>query len=196
MNRNLIIIILFISIQVIGQDSVGLKNDTTVFDKTSDTTFSEIDTVNLDLKNDEIEISTKVGNTTKVILVKEKSKIDFLKYLLPIFTLILGIAIKEIMDKWSNKKKLRKSGERWIAELRSLEEPIEKQIESLQEFLQEHEKEEFSIPRLQVYSSLSGEIFKSLDKNDLIKYIELNNNKSDFKEIVKISNRTNGYVSV
>ena len=141
-----------------------------------------IDTTTLNFENKEITIPSNRQNTTKIVIVKEKEKTDWLKYSLPVFTLLLGIWIKEILEKHSNKTKIKKSGERWIAELRSLKEPLEQQIKSLQKFQTENDTNEFEIPNLGLYSSVSGDIFKSLDKSELIKFIEQNNKDLDFKK--------------
>jgi len=203
MNRTLTTYLILLTVLAYSQDTIGLKNDTINPKKNSETsdnlsivTPKVPDTITLDFDKNELTLPLKQDGLTRVIMVKEKSKLDRLKYLLPIISLFLGIGIKELLEKRSNIKKTKKAGERWVAELRSLEEPIKTQIKSLKEFLEEHEKEDFKIPRLQIYSSLNGEIFKSMDKNELIKYIELNNSKKEFKEIVKISNRTNGYISI
>jgi len=101
----------------------------------------KIDTVELTLKNnEELSIPVDSNSPAKIIMIQEKSKSDFFKYLFPILTLLLGIWIKEVLDKRNNKKKIKKTGERWVAELRSLEEPLIKQIEVLEEFLAEHKK--------------------------------------------------------
>jgi hypothetical protein len=161
------------------------------------TTEANSDTTKLELKScDSLTIPTSTNSLTKVVMVKEESKFDFLKYLLPILTLFLGILTNQWLDKITTRKRIKKSGERWVAELRSLEEPLHKQIETLENFIANHKEEEFNIPTINAYSSLNGEIFKSLDKNELIKYVEMNNRKSDFNEIVKISNRTHGYISI
>ncbi|GAB5564261.1 MAG: hypothetical protein Wins2KO_13240 [Winogradskyella sp.] len=203
MNRIVTILLILTSVNLYCQDSIGLKVDSIkqksnlpeLVDTSSVESTKKKDTIILEFNN-ELTIPLSKDNLTKVVMVKEKSKVDWLKYLLPIFTLFLGIWVKGIIEKRSDKKKIIKSGERWIAELRSLEEPIKKQIKSLEEYGVEHKKEDFKIQNLEVFSSLSGEVFKSLDKNELIKYIELNNKKIDFKEIVRISNNTHGYVSV
>jgi hypothetical protein len=203
MNRTLIILLIFFTVNAFSQDSIGIQIDSLKTEKlhiSSDSllkqTSQKVDTTILLFNKKELNIPISADNLTKVVMVKEKTKVDWLKYLLPIFTLLLGIWIKELIEKRSTKKKIKKSGARWIAELRSVEEPLKKQIQTLEEYLVEHEKEDFEIQNLQVYSSLNGEVFKSLDKNELIKYIQLNNKKTDFKEIVKISNSTNGYVSI
>lgn len=146
----------------------------------------ESDTNTVELKSSQsIEIPITQDATTKVVMVKEKSKVDFLRYLIPIFTLLLGIWIKEHLDKKNEKKKILKSGKRWIAELRSLEEPLNKQIEALNNFLDEHGTDDFSIPRIVFYSSLNGEIFKSLDKSELIQFIEIKKKEQILMKLLK-----------
>ncbi|WAC02971.1 hypothetical protein N7U66_04905 [Lacinutrix neustonica] len=203
MNRTLITFLIFFTVNAFSQNSIGIQIDSLKKEKSpisSDSllkqTSQKVDTTILHFDKKELNIPISTDNLTKIVMVKEKTKVDWLKYLLPIFTLLLGIWVKELIEKRSNKKKIKKSGARWIAELRSVEEPLKKQIQTLEEYLVEHEKEDFEIQNLQVYSSLNGEIFKSLNKDELIKYIQLNNEKTDFKEIVKISNSTNGYVSI
>ncbi|WP_163326322.1 hypothetical protein [Draconibacterium mangrovi] len=185
-------------------DSSNLKKQVTILETKVDNTYKkqkkaevDVDTTELELTSSEtLPVPLNTNGLTKVVMVKEKSKFDFLRYLLPILTLFLGIWTKQWLDKISDKKRIKKSGERWIAELRSLEEPLKKQIESLEKFIENHKEEEFTIPAINSYSSLNGEIFKSLDKNELIKYIEMKNKKADFSDIVKISNRTHGYISI
>lgn len=147
----------------------------------------------------------------KIILIKEESGTDYPKYLLPIFTLLLGIVINKLLDKYTNAIKIKRAGERWIVELRSLEDPIKAQIESLESFKELLSKEDLTPPTLSIYSAINGEVFKSLDKNDLIKYIEQKNGKpwykrpffrkddtkrEEYHKIVKISNKTHGHISI
>lgn len=177
-------------------DSLTKETEQILSDNTSNKRAKTNDTTTLDFDKNELIIPLNKSGSTKVVMVKEKSKVDWLKYLLPLFTLFLGIWVKGFLEKRSNKKKIKKSGERWIAELRSLREPLEQQIESLEKFQAENDTEEFEIPNLGLFSAVNGEVFKSLDKSELIKYIELKNKKLDFKIIIKISNRTNGYISI
>ncbi len=203
--RILTIIIFFISVNIYSKNIVKPKENlqkkenktTKLINNPRHNKIKKNDTTVLNLKTKLlIPVSKDKYDVTKIIMVKEKSKTDWLSYLLPIFTLVLGIFIQYQLEKKSNKKKIIKSGERWIAELQSLEEPIKKQIEVLNTFLEENKTNEFNTPKLTTFSYLNGDIFKSLDKNDLIKFIEIKNNKKKFKDVVKISNRTNGYVNI
>jgi hypothetical protein len=203
MNRVLTTYLILFSVLAFSQDSIKIKADSLTKEKNpilSDITKRKQpkanDTTILNFDKNELIIPTNQNSLTKVIMVKEKSKVDWLKYLLPLFTLFLGIWVKGFLEKRSNKNKIKKSGERWIAELRSLKEPLEQQIESLEKFQSENDTDEFEIPNLGLYSAVNGEVFKSLDKGELIKFIELKNKKLDFKQIIKVSNRTNGYISI
>ena len=95
-----------------------------------------------------------------------------------------------------DRKRIKKSGKRWVAEIQSLEKPIKNQIDSIKSFETEHTGTSFKPPKIVVYSSLNCEVFKSLDKNELVQYIKRCNSGKKFKEIVSISNNTNGYISV
>lgn len=203
MNRILSTLLILFSVFAFSQDSTEIKVDSLtkgkkpiVSDSILKEQIKENDTTILNFDRNELIIPLNQGSLTKVVMVKEQGKVDWLKYLLPLFTLFLGIWIKELLEKRSNKKKIKNAGERWIAELRSLKEPLEQQIESLEKFQSENDTDEFEIPNLGLYSAVSGDVFKSLDKSELIKFIEQKNAGLDFKKVVKISNRTNGYISI
>ncbi|MCG8884004.1 hypothetical protein G1L02_12665 [Tenacibaculum finnmarkense] len=201
MNRLIFIIPFFLIFKGYSQDSI-IGIDSIIKEKSIILESSKVkkeilsDTIILNLKSEKIILPISQEKSTRIILIKEKTKVDWLKYILPLITLLLGIWIRERLEKRTLKRNTEKNGQRWIAELRSLEEPLNQQIESLEKFAEEHKKEVFKIPSLQVFSSLNGEVFKALDKNDLIKYIESHNKNKAFSEIVKISGSTNGFISI
>ena len=80
--------------------------------------------------NDTVELSP-LNSKVNLIVVKEKSNDDYLKYIFPVFTLLLGIAINKGLDWLSDRKKTKKAGKRWVAEIRSLENPIANEIDFL-----------------------------------------------------------------
>lgn len=196
-----------ISLNYFGQKTQKMEFDSLMIKKDSlksnysvkkDSTKKVIDTTTI-LLNDssEINIPTENNIQTKILFVKEerKDKGDIFKYLLPILTLLLGIVINKGLDYLSDRKKIKKTGERWVAEIRSLETPMKKQIETLEIFLTEHNKEVFETPQMKIFSILNCEVFKSLDKSDFLKYLELTK-KLDYRELITISNKTHGYISI
>lgn len=144
--------------------------------------------------NDTVLINPE-NSKISLVVVKEKSNEDYWKYIIPILTLLLGIAINKGLDWLSDRKKTKKAGKRWVAEIRSLENPINTEIGYLEAFLVEHNKETFITPQLPILSILNCEVFKSLDKSELLNYIELNRKKTH-QDAVHTSNRTNGFISI
>lgn len=147
---------------------------------------------------------------TRIVIVKDVAKEDYSKYIISIISLLVGFFLNKVYDWWNDRKKVRKSGKRWISEIRSLEESIESQITALELLDSNMKADSNAVPSLSIYSVLSGNVFKSLDKNDLLNYIELKNSKkwyqkpyirtdeqklTEFKAIVKISNKVHGFVS-
>jgi hypothetical protein len=147
---------------------------------------------------------------TRVVLVKDVANEDYSKYVISIISILVGFFLNKVYEWWNDRKKVRKSGKRWINEIRSLEESINSQIEALELFDSNMKANSNAIPNLSIYPVLNGNVFKSLDKNDLMNYIEQKNSKkwyerpftrtddeklSEFKAIVKISNKVHGFVS-
>jgi hypothetical protein len=144
--------------------------------------------------NDTVAIANQ-RNDFKLILLKEKSDPDYWKYILPIFTLLLGIAVNKLLDWFYDRKRTKRAGKRWVAEIQSLENPIVKQIELLGDFLNDHNQEKFAPPKFTIVAVLSCDIFQSLDKSEFLKHIETSRRISH-EEAVRISNRTHGFISV
>jgi hypothetical protein len=130
----------------------------------------------------------------KVIVSKADEKPDRFKYIFPILTLLLGIIINKGLDHLFSRKKTKKEARRWAAEIIALENPIKRQIAALKDFLAEHQKNTWDYPPLQIFTSLDGEVFKSLDKSELLKYLELY--RLTFQDAVNVSNEINGFISV
>lgn len=167
-------------------DSLAVKDS---LKSSVDTTIVPInDTINLS----HTDISS--GNL-KIIISKEKEGTDYMKYIFPIITLMLGIALNKGLDYFSDRKKTKKIGKRWIAELSLLNGPISQQIESLNVFLERLNEDIYDIPKLQLYALLEGEAFKTLDKSELLRYIELFKSTT-YDEAVKKSNKVVSAVNV
>jgi hypothetical protein len=185
---------------------------------TQNTTISKA--VAVPIKKDTIKATVKTKPTvvpidsnkdTNIILVKqEATSTDWAKYTLPILTLFLGIGINRLID-WINKRNaIIRNGERWVVELRSTEVPLSQQMTDLIAFRDSLSFSEFVIPEIKAMTNLNGDVFKSLDKNEFIKYIEIKNAKPLYKrifnskeekekayqEVVSISNYTHGHIAI
>ncbi len=145
--------------------------------------------------NDSIVMSPIANGNLKVIVAKETSEPDYFKYIFPILTLLLGIVLNKFLDYLKDKKNTKKVGQRWIAEIRCLEIPIQSQIDVLTKYLPEIQKEQFDIPELEIFPMLNCEIFKTLDKAELIKSIELFKGKK-YEDAILSSNRIHGFIDV
>ncbi len=153
------------------------------------------DTLSVDLESNK-ELLLPLTNSNKIILVKDIGGVDYFKYILPVITLFLGIGVNKLLDYFSNKKVVKKSGRRWGAEIRGLEKPMRNQVDELNSFKDDLEKKEFERPTLTLYAILDCEVFKSLDKSSLLDYIELRSKENDFADAIKVSNQTHGYISI
>jgi hypothetical protein len=129
------------------------------------------------------------------IVIDDSNKPNYFKDILPILTLLLGIGINKFLDYLKDRKQIKKTGERWKAELASLEMPLSKQIEYLEEFLVEHNKEVWIVPKMRISTPLECEIFNSLDKSDFVKFIQTSLSKN-YKDSVLFSSKVNSFISI
>jgi len=136
------------------------------------------DTLNVEVTNSEL-INTNKDRVINVIF--------------PIFTLLLGFFLNRGYEFFSEKRKIQKFGERWIAELSCLTEPIEEQKKSIKDFLVEHSKDKYEPTDLIIYEILNCEVFKSLDKANLIQFLEQKNRT--YSESVQLSNKVHVFIS-
>ncbi|GAB3019378.1 hypothetical protein GCM10027284_43320 [Cyclobacterium sediminis] len=189
MKKILVIIIAFSFLNTFSQISTNENDSTFVRDK--------ISTEKAILLNKKDTMKIGVENDKKQILFQfiEPEKTDYFKYIFPILTLLLGIGVNRFIDYLTNNKKIKKTAKRWTIELQNLKKPIERQINSIDEFLTEHKKEEFKMPNLKVETYLEGESFKSLDKTDLLKYLE-RFKKKKYNIAIEDVNQINSYVTV
>lgn len=194
MKHLLLLIILTSSVLAFSQkrDSINMKPakaETAIAKSKADTTKS--------LFKDSLSLTkADVDNPkVKIFVQQPPSGTDYFKYIFPILTLALGIGINKLLDYLTERNRIKKVGERWVAEIRYLQKPISNQIEALEKFLVEHKEERFVIPEMNIYSGLDCEIFKSLDKSDLLKFLEKNKRKN-YKDAVLSSNKIHGYISI
>lgn len=120
---------------------------------------------------------------------------NLFKYIFPTITLLLGIAINRWLDRKNERKKIKRAGQRWKIELLGLEKPIESQIKSISDFLDSQNGMEFEPPILNLHPHLSCEIFSSLDKTELLKYL-YKIKKIDYDIAIKHVNNVNSFLIV
>ena len=135
--------------------------------------------------------------TIKVILSKKHDSSDgwFIKYAYPVVLLLVGVMIPLLIESFNEGKRIRKVGERWTAEIRSLENPIKIQIDAIEKYLVIHNQDNLIFPDFQIIEGLGCEIFQSLDKSELLKFLE-KNRVHDYGKAVNRSNHINGFINI
>lgn len=174
--------------------------------------LAQSDTVEIaNLSSNETQIPVDPEKITKVFILKDVAVDDYSKYIISIISLLIGFFLNRVYDWWNNNRRMKRSGERWVVEIRSIKVPIKTQIDSLNDFKDKLDLQDFVAFNIVAQTAINGDIYKSLDKNELIKYIELNNGKPwykkpfirskndksiEFNNVVRISNRTHGYIAI
>jgi len=189
------IMFLFLSIQVFGMDTKTLKTtENKIFDNFENDTVFNLETDKelikkciLYTENDTLKL-----RISERIEKKSDRKNNF-TLILPFLTLLLGFVLNRGFDYLLEREKIKKEGERWFAEIRCLTKPLKNQRESIENFLKVLNIEKFETPNLEIHQSLDCEIFKSLDKSVLLKY--LNRMEKNFSKSVDISNKIHGFIS-
>lgn len=115
--------------------------------------------------------------------------------ILTIVSVIIGILIEKGIESWNEKKRMEKSGKRWVSEIQLLENTFDLQKQALIQYKDELSDDVFNCPNPHLYSALNGEAFKQLNKSDLIEYIRYKNKKLDDNKIIQISTYVNGYAN-
>lgn len=132
------------------------------------------DTIKSEFTNDTITIPnpTPIG---QVIYTEHKTDLNIiLDYAFPIIMLLLGVLIDRIILWTTEYKRVKREGARWNSEIKSLLEPLKQQQKTLKKFIKEYcnVKNRFDIPYIYSQVLLKCEIFDSLNKEDLYKYIQ------------------------
>lgn len=156
--------------------------------------FSEIITS----KNNNLILKDSIVLNKKepiVIKLESSQNSDNFKYIFPILTLLLGISLNKFFEYRNKRKSTKKSGKRWLAELRILDEPLEKHIKNIEEYLDVQNKGLFSIHSPTIFTTLDCEVFNSLDKTELVEYLKYFK-KNKYEVAVKYSNKINGFVTI
>jgi len=158
--------------------------------------IKKTDTV-LVIKHDSPSLAAPNKETAAPAVVHSDTEKDgwFVKYIYPIILLLAGAAIPLFWEAWSERKRIKKVGERWTSEIRFLETPIKNQVDAIQKYLSVHNQQNLTMPDFQIFEGLDCEIFMSLDKSQLLKFLERHKTKN-YQMAVKQSNYINGFISV
>lgn len=149
------------------------------------------------LNNEQKIRSTSVDHTIQVKLENPAAKATgpWYKDILPVITLVLGLVLKELIDNWSNIKRTKKIGKRWKTELQTLVKPLERQAEEIQKCIDYRTTNPNEPPKMVSIASLECENFESLDKSELLEYINRYYLK-DYQEAVSLAGQINLELSI
>jgi len=198
MNKILLWFFIISASTAFGQKSTPKPNSRADSSKHAFVKSTGSDTLSLHDKDSlKYSVATDGKPEIKMLIIKEScdKNEDFFKYIFPIITLLLGVCINKLLEYLSERKKIKKSGKQWFAEMAGLEDPIKNQIKELGELLKKEYEGKYGILPLRVITNLDCESFKTLEKTDLIKYLELHK-KLNFRESVKTSNEAYGCISI
>lgn len=183
----------------------------------SNTTITEITPQRKRIDTVKIELTTSpkpIDPSAQIVIVKEKEPASNFSRLLPIIStltgLVLGFFLNRFYEWYTNRKKIKKSGKRWKIELKTLEEPIKQQIKSIEDFKLSVAKREWTYNSLEFMTTISNDRFSSLDKNDLMDYLDHKTKfpwhkrlfsseariQEQYNKVAKISNHIHGFIDV
>lgn len=139
------------------------------------------DTIKSEFLDDTINISKPIP-VGQVIYAEHKTNLNlFLDYAFPIIMLLLGVVIDRLLLKHTENKRVEREGLRWKSEIESLLEPLKQQQEVFKKFIKEYcdVKDRFDIPYINSQVLLKCEIFDSLNKEDLYRFLQIQHENED-----------------
>lgn len=214
MNASLKQIIVLCCCLILCSSTSSQENDSRHFDSTVNTIHEANDIAE---PIDQIVLNTNVLGKKLVsrVSIPPQKSVSFaskgsesntlITIIIALGTLFLGVFLERSAELLFQRRKIMREGRRWIAELRLLEQPFNKQIEELEKFILDLKEKNWTPPSLVLITALDGKNFSVLDKSFLIQFIENKSfledlrNKDDetkFENAVKLANQTNGYANV
>lgn len=139
------------------------------------------DTIKTEFLDDTINISKPIP-VGQVIYAEHKTNLNlFLDYAFPIIMLLLGVVIDRLLLKHTENKRVEREGLRWKSEIESLLESLKQQQEVFKKFIKEYcdVKDRFDIPYINSQVLLKCEIFDSLNKEDLYRFLQIQHENED-----------------
>ncbi|MFW0717393.1 hypothetical protein [Pedobacter sp. N23S346] len=194
----LMVMALIASKDVRSLEKTTPKQVTVPIEKKTDTPKHVMPAVNAVLVVKEVKVpSRKLDHCIYIRMDNPAAKNTnpWYKDILPVITLVLGLLLKELIDGWGNIKRTKKIGKRWKTELEILIKPLERQVEEIQKAIDHRQANPNEPPKLVSIASLECENFESLDKSELLTYI----NRyfiNDYKEAVSLTGQINLQISI
>ncbi len=132
---------------------------------------------------------------------EQKNKTDFWSRLgeffsHPVSTLLIGVWLKTAISSRADKRRSRKTGKRWLAELSAQYADIERQIVVFNTFITDYcdNRNRFDIPNIS-YSLINSRNFDALGKEDLYDYLSRLLKKQDQKKVDGTYRKITGIIS-
>lgn len=149
-------------------------------------------------------------NKDSVLLISEKaSKIDcltiqnnlpaksenYLSEIIPIVTLMVGFFLGKVYDNWLNRKKTKSDGKDWIETFLQLQDPLEKQVDNISNFLKANPTNVNKIVNPEFQLSLDCNEFKALNDKSIIPYLR-KQFKVEYAKSIKLAGQLRNTVRI
>ncbi|MEI3528848.1 MAG: hypothetical protein V8Q28_03455 [Alistipes sp.] len=120
----------------------------------------------------------------------------FATFIYPIITLLIGVWIKTAISSRADKRRSRKTGKRWLAELSAQYADVERQIVAFNTFITDYcdNRNRFDIPSIS-YGLINSRNFDALGKEDLYDYLSRLLKKQDQKKVDGTYRKITGIIS-
>jgi hypothetical protein len=202
LSQNKLMIVLVIAVSLASKDSRAVQK-TAAEQQVVSSIGKKIDTPkrsaqpSVTLQKEQKIKTTMPDHAIRIRLENPASKASspWYKDILPVITLVLGLGLKELIDGWSNIKRTKKIGKRWKTELQTLVKPLERQAEEIQKSIDHRTANPNEPPKMVSIASLECENFESLDKSELLEYINRYYVK-DYQEAVSLAGQINLQLSI
>jgi len=175
----IVIVMIYLCISTFIISAANISDSITINDTTKVRKSVEIlnapDTIKSAFQNDTINISKPIP-IGQIIYTEHKTNLNiFLDYAFPILMLLLGVVIDRLLIRYTKNKHVEREGLRWKSEIICLLSPLKLQQETFEKFIKEYCDVEntFNIPHIDIQVLLKCEIFDSLNKEELYKYLKL-----------------------
>ena len=174
------------TIEIRGDDSSGffvsaIHNSNLLYSKFSDS-VSDLKPMLLEAKDtiDTYFDTTSIkhfneltfdSTTNQVKVIQYKPEFDWLRYIIPLLTFILGFFGNIQLDKHKVRKERNRVGQRWLAEIKALPDLVENQVNVLKSSCVEINSNFPTMTKIKIIQPLSCSFTEYLDKSLFFSYL-------------------------